>query len=109
MTIIDITTLVTVVAASLITVALTTALTAAWSAIRRRHPFKWWLALGYWFNAQYWGPKPALLVAGSACWNPAFPAPVCKRLATFFLKPTEMLEAHTSGRARTNVNQSSEE
>ena len=26
-------------------------------AIRRWKPFKWWLTLGYWFNAQTWGAR----------------------------------------------------
>lgn len=31
-------------------------------AIRRCGPFKWWLALGYWFNAQAWGGRDDTLI-----------------------------------------------
>lgn len=48
-------------------------------AIRRWKPFKWWLTLGYWFNAQTWGARdhPISFVQPS-CWSRVLPEPVCQ-------------------------------
>ena len=59
-------------------------------AIRRWWPFKWWLALGYWFNAQAWGGRDDTLIwVQPSCWSRVLPAPVCRLLASFFLLKVE--------------------
>ena len=59
-------------------------------AIRRWRPFKWWLTLGYWFNAQAWGARDNTLpYVEPSCWGRALPAPVCRVLASFFLLKVE--------------------
>lgn len=59
-------------------------------AIRRCRPFKWWLALGYWFNAQAWGGRDdTLMWVQPSCWGRVLPAPVCRVLASFFLLKVE--------------------
>ena len=59
-------------------------------AIRRCGPFKWWLALGYWFNAQAWGGRDDTIVwVQPSCWSRVLPAPVCRLLASFFLLKVE--------------------
>lgn len=48
-------------------------------AIRRWRPFKWWLALGYWFNAQAWGGRDDnLMWVQPSCWSRVLPAPLCR-------------------------------
>lgn len=55
-------------------------------AIRRWRPFKWWLTLGYWFNAQAWGGRDdTLMWVQPSCWSRVLPASVCRVLASFFL------------------------
>ena len=59
-------------------------------AIRRWKPFKWWLTLGYWFNAQEWGARNDTLWPGlRSCWTRVLPRPVCRVLASFFLLKVE--------------------
>ena len=58
--------------------------------IRRCGPFKWWLALGYWFNAQALGGRDDTLIwVQPSCWSRMLPAPVCRLLASFFLLKVE--------------------
>lgn len=59
-------------------------------AIRRCGPFKWWLTLGYWFNAQAWGGRDDTLIwVQPSCWSRVLPAPICRLLASFFLLKVE--------------------
>ena len=59
-------------------------------AIRRWRPFKWWLTLGYWFNAQAWGARnDAIPFVDPSCWGRVLPAPLCRLLASFFLMKVE--------------------
>ena len=59
-------------------------------AIRRWRPFKWWLTVGYWFNAQTWGGgDDTLPFVEPSCWGRVLPAPVCRVLASFFLLKVE--------------------
>ena len=60
-------------------------------AIRRWKPFKWWLTLGYWFNAQAWGARNDTTpsVSEPSCWTRVLPAPVCRVIASFFLMKVE--------------------
>ena len=59
-------------------------------AIRRWKPFKWWLAFGYWFNAQAWGARDDTLpFVEPSCWGRVLPAPVCRAFATALLAKVE--------------------
>ena len=76
-------------------------------AIRHWKPFKWWLALGYWFNAQAWGGRDDTLpFVEPSCWRRVLPAPVCRLLASFFLLKVEAppeskgIEEHLDHRER---------
>lgn len=55
--------------------------------IPRCTEFKWWLAVGYWFNAQVWGAREdtVTFVEPPSCWRRVLPAPICRRFASFFL------------------------
>ena len=56
-----------------------------------KKPFKWWLALGYWFKAQAWGGSDDTLpFVEPSCWGRVLPAPVCRVLASFFLVKVEV-------------------
>ena len=66
------------------------AIIVAVDVMRRWKPFKWWLALGYWFNAQAWGGRDDTIVwVQPSCWGRVLPAPVCRVLASFFLLKVE--------------------
>ena len=59
-------------------------------AIRRWKSPKWWLALGYWFNAQAWGGRDDTLpFVEPSCWSRVLPASACRPLASFFLPKVE--------------------
>ena len=46
------------------------AIIVAVDVIRRWKPFKWWLPLGYWFNAQAWGTRDDTLpFVEPSCWG----------------------------------------
>ena len=62
------------------------ALYGAFYVIRRWKLFKWWLAVGYWFNAQAWGARlDTLPTVSPSCWDRVLPAPLCRLFASFFL------------------------
>ena len=54
--------------------------------IRRWTKFKWWLAVGYWFNAQAWGAREDTIpFVEPSCWRRVLPATLCRWFASFFL------------------------
>ena len=54
--------------------------------IRRWTEFKWWLAVGCWFNAQAWGAREDTLpMLSPSCWRRVLPATLCRWFASFFL------------------------
>ena len=66
------------------------AIIVAVDVIRRWKPFKWWLALGYWFNAQARGGRDDTIVwVDPSCWSRVLPASACQLLASFFLTKVE--------------------
>ena len=66
------------------------AIIVAVDVMRRWKPFKWWLALGYWFNAQAWGGRDDTIVwVDPSCWSRVLPASACQLLASFFLMKVE--------------------
>ena len=61
------------------------ALYGGWFAIRRWKPPKWWLAVGYWFNAQAWGARVDGIPVIPSCWRRVLPETLCRWFASFFL------------------------